>query len=547
MRLPARLVLISAFLLCGVGFCQPAKAQTKPDKKAEATVSGKVTVKGKPAPGIVVGMRSSQPAQFDPTFKTTTDRDGNYRIVDLPAGSYDVVPVAPALVISEVNNSRGQAVIVSDGEHVEGIDFELVRGGVITGKVTDADGQPLIEEHINLVPVDQRNQRGPVYPTSVNFQTDDRGIYRIFGIRPGRYKVSIGEGDNNFYGRFGRIRPTFRTIFYPDATDPAKATVIEVDEGAEVTRIDITAGPPVAGFAVNGRVVDESGKPVPNVSIGLSRITVDGNNSSSTGGGTGARTDSQGEFRIEKLPPGKYSISISPPPDSDIYADEIGFDVVDQDVTELIIRSSPGASLSGVVVLEGPRDNRVLGALIQSFISAYTRNETTIMSGRADRLKQDGSFRIGGLHAGTANFSLDATRNVKGLTISRIERDGVVQPNGIQVQDAEQVTGIRVVVTYSNGSIRGVIKVENGTLPSGASLMVQLTKPGYPQGNIRPSMADSRGHFLIEGLPAGDYELMVYAPEWRGTPPTVKQIVTVADGAATEVIVTVDLAPAVKP
>lgn len=550
MRLPAPLAIIPALLLCCAGFCQRANSQTKPAKKnPEATVSGKVTFKGKPAPGVVVGLRSSQPAQFAPTYKATTDQDGNYRVSDVPAGSYEVAPVAPSFVISDVNNSTGQTVVITEAEHVEGIDFELVRGGVITGKITDADGHPIIEERVNLLPVDQRNQRGPVYPTSVNFQTDDRGIYRMFGIRPGRYRVSIGEGNDNFYGRFGSVRPAYRTTFYPDATDPAKATVIEIEEGTEATKIDITLGEIVQGFSVNGRVVDESGKPVANVSIGLSRIIVDGNNSSSSGGGTGARTDRQGEFRIEKLPPGKYSVSIYPPTDSDLRAEPVTFDVLDQDVTGLLIKSSIGASLSGVVVLEGVRDNSVLAALAQSHVSAYVREGQNITSGRADRLKPDGSFRVGGLRAGTANFSLDAMRNVKGLTISRIERDGVIQPNGIQIQDAEHVTGIRIIVAYSNGSIRGVIKLENGTLPSSGRLMIQLTKPEDRLANVRPSMADSRGHFLIEGLAAGNYELMViaYAPEWRGRPPTVKQIVTVADGAVTEVIVTIDLTPTPNP
>ena len=550
MRLPAPFAIVSAVLLCCVAFCQHANSQTKPAKNSpDATVSGKVTIKGKPAPGVVVGLRSSQPAQFAPTFKATTDQDGNYRVSDVPAGSYEVAPVAPAFVISDVNNSRGQTVVITEGENVEGIDFELVRGGVITGKVTDADGRPLVEEHINLVPLDQRNQRGPV--VSLNFQTDDRGIYRMFGIRPGHYKVSIGEGDDNFYGRFGRTRPAFRTTFYPDATDPAKATVIEIEEGTEATRIDITLGQTEQGFSVNGRIVDgESGKPVANVSIGLSKIVVDGNNSSSSGGGTGARSDSQGEFRLEKLPPGKYSISIYPPAESDLRADPVTFDVLDQDVTGLLIKSSMGASLSGVVVLEGVKDNSVAAALAQAFVAAYVRGEGPgITSGRSVRMKPDGSFRIGGLLAGTANFSLDTMGNVKGLTISRIERDGVVQPNGIQIQNAEQVTGIRIIVAYSNGSIRGVVKLENGTLPSGGRLMIRLTKPGDPLANVRPSITDSRGHFLIEGLAAGNYELMViaYAPEWRGRPPTVKQIVTVADGAATEVTVTLDLTPAPNP
>jgi 5-hydroxyisourate hydrolase-like protein (transthyretin family) len=547
MRLPAPLAIISALLLCYFGSCPSANSQTTPAKKdTDATVSGKVTIKGKPAPGVVVGMRLSQPGQFDSTFKATTDQEGNYRVTSVPAGSYEVAPVAPAFVIADLNNLRGQTVIITESEIVEGIDFELVRGGVITGKVTEADGSPVVGEHINLLPVDQRNQRGS-YPLPLNFQTDDRGIYRMFGVRPGHYKVSIGQGDNNFTGRG---RPAYATTFYPDATDSAKATVIEIDEGTEATKIDITLSPTPPGFSASGRVVDESGKPVANVSIGLSRIIIDGNNSSSYGGGTGARSDSQREFRLEKLTPGKYSISIEPPEESDLRAEPVTFDVVDSDVTGLVIKASRGASFSGVVVIEGAKDNSVMAALAQSYISAYIRNEN-FSSSQSARVKPDGSFRIGGLKEGIANFSLYAPGAAKRLIISRTERDGVVQSNGIQIQNAEQIAGIRVIVAYHNGSIRGVVKLENGTLPPGGRLIIQLaTTTGDSLPTVaEPAAVDSRGHFLIEGLATGNYELtiMAYAPGGRQKPPSAKQAVSVTDGAATDVIVTIDLTPTPNP
>ena len=45
-------------------------------------------------------------------------------------------------------------IVVAAGESVDGIDFALVGGGVITGRVTDSDGRPLIEERLNLIPAD---------------------------------------------------------------------------------------------------------------------------------------------------------------------------------------------------------------------------------------------------------------------------------------------------------------------------------------------------------------------------------------------------------
>src|SRR5687767_14599236 len=227
MRLPVP-AIISALLLCCACFCPRANAQTtKTD--AKATIAGKITLKGKPAPGVVVGLRLSEPGQFDPTFKATTDQDGKYRIAEVPQGRYVITPVAPALLIANADNSHGQSVIVNEGENIEGIDFDLIRGGVITGKITDTEGQPIVEESVNLLPAD--------YPRSGSslrgFQTDDRGIYRIFGIRPGSYKVSVGQ--ESVYRGAGRGRRTLPIIFFPDAREAAKATVIEVGEGTVAT------------------------------------------------------------------------------------------------------------------------------------------------------------------------------------------------------------------------------------------------------------------------------------------------------------------------
>ena len=121
----------------------------------------------------------------------------------------------------------------------------------------------------------------------------------------------------------------------------------------------------------------------------------------------------------------------------------------------------------------------------------------------------------------------------------------MVQTNGVQVQSGEHLSGLRIVAAYSSGSIRGVIKVENGVLPPGAHLVVGLSKVG--DANSRPSgggtAADARGNFLIEGSAAGTYELTAFVYVRNQRPRTTKQLVTVTDGSATNVMVTIDLTP----
>lgn len=204
-----------ALALGCTGISLRAQSQAKTARKG--SVAGKVTIKGKAAPGIAVGLRVSQPAgPFEPTFKAKTDQEGNYRVTDVPAGTYQVAPVAPGYVVSDVNNIRVQTVALTEGESVEGIDFALIRGGVITGKVTDAEGRPVIEQGVSLLQADPPpNQRGPVYQVYpvASFQTDDRGIYRMFGLAAGRYKVAAGSSQDTFFMSGATGRPSYKQTF----------------------------------------------------------------------------------------------------------------------------------------------------------------------------------------------------------------------------------------------------------------------------------------------------------------------------------------------
>jgi hypothetical protein len=561
MRLPALRLIFPAILFCSACLVSPANAQTKSNKKEPvATVSGKVTIKGKPAPGIVVGMRLTRPEQFSPTFKGVTDQDGTYHIADVVAGSYQVAPVAPAFVISDVDNSSGLMVTITQNENVEDVNFDLVRGGVITGRITDSEGRPLIEEQVNLLAADQSN-RGPGNYISNSFRTDDRGIYRMFGIRPGRYKVGVGSGEGDFYRGNSRGRAMVATTFYPDTPDATKATVIEIAEGTEANKIDIVASRPVEGFSASGRIVNaETGKGVPGLAIGLSRIvTIDSRNTSSYGVHTDVSSDAQGEFHLKDLRPGDYEVQVYLPQESDLRYEDPGgrvkFQIVNQDVTGLIVQLSAGASVSGTVVLEGGKVGEMPGGLSQAWISVNTRSDSQgPMSGRSGQLKPDGSFRLGGLLPGIVTFSAVTRNGATGvpLTVSRIERDGVVvQPNGITIQSTgDHITGLRLVVGSHVGSVRGIVKFENGPLPPGGRLVVQLLRSGGdPSMEVRGAEVDSRGHFSAQGLAAGDYELrvFVYIPGSTQRPPMTKQIVTVTEGAATDVTVTLNLAPTPKP
>ena len=137
----SRLVVAAVILICTAAVS--SLSQTTPDKTATASISGKVKIKDKVVAGITVfaWRQNSGGGGKLKYYRTTTDQNGKYRITNVSAGTYTIRPIAPAFALEDYVTNN--AVVVSEGESVEDINFSMVPGGVITGKITDADGKPL--------------------------------------------------------------------------------------------------------------------------------------------------------------------------------------------------------------------------------------------------------------------------------------------------------------------------------------------------------------------------------------------------------------------
>jgi len=537
----SRLVVVAAVLLI-FSAAVSSLSQTPPEKGATGSISGKVKIKDKAVAGIIVYAeeQNSRGYRQRSNYRGTTDQNGNYRITNVRAGTYSIRPVGSPYALEDyVTNNE---VIVSEGENVEDINFSMVPGGVITGKISDADGKPLIQEYVNIVLVD------PAPFVSMRYdgilQTDDRGIYRAFGLPPGKYKVLVGRNES-LPGEGGSFH---RQTFYPSVTDGAKATVIEVTEGGETTNIDIVVGRPITTFKVSGRVLDaETGKPLVHIRYGVYQGH-DGGGSSRVGQDY---TNANGEFRLDNVLPGKYVLFIVPE-DSGVRGDSISFEVVDRDVIDLAIKAGKAATVAGVVAFESGEESKPGFKFNEVIISGWVdSSEQRFSGGFSKPVQPDGSFRIGDLRKGRVRFSLASPkRNDKGIQVVRVERDGVVQPGGLILKDGEQVTGLRLVVKFLTGAIHGQIKVEGDELP-GTRMTVWInylddTRQGesYSMGNSSPQL-DSRKRFTVEGLAAGTYEVnvAVFDPSRQDTNRIVQQQVTVVDNVASDVTITIKAKP----
>jgi protocatechuate 3,4-dioxygenase beta subunit len=447
--------------------------------------------------------------------------------------------------------------MVEVGEATEGVDFALTEGGVITGRVTDTEGRPVVEEAVSL---NKTTEQGHTFqfipPNSESLITDDRGMYRVYGVPAGRYLVSVGT---RYGSTRGNRREYYKETFHPGVTDRAKAVSVEVKEGAETTGVDIIMGRLQKTYAITGRVVNSENRPLPGIELGVVAHSEDGNSRTNTRGGE--RSDDKGAFRIEGALPGHYLIYPLNDPSSNSFGEPISFDVKNEDVSDLDIKMSRGTTINGVVVVEGVNDQGLRDKLSQLGVSAHVslQDPSTALRDRpsdwfaSSQISGDGSFRVAGLPPGKALIYLrwNSPSASNEFTILRVERNGQDITNGMVIGQGEQLTGVRVVIGVGSGAIRGQVKIEGGQL-EGVRLTLYLRRAGGANFH-RQTELDTNGRFAIEKLVEGDYEVLIgpmgvtvtgdAGVKTMSRMPEVKQTVSVNPGAVSEVTLVLSLKP----
>ncbi|MBO0800512.1 MAG: carboxypeptidase regulatory-like domain-containing protein, partial [Blastocatellia bacterium] len=275
-----------------------------------------------------------------------TDEKGNFRFTSLAPRLYRVavyetkgfaVQPPPAAEKQELHYYR-----IGDN-----VTITLIRGGVITGRVTTADGEPITGVYVGATMVrdaDGFKTRG-LY-SSRSRRTDDRGIYRLYGLAPGTYIVSAGSQGYT-------VAENIVTTYYPSSTRDT-ATDVTVANGGEATGIDIRLLDELGhtGHTISGTVI---GGGEPSAPYMLASVTL---KNTVTGipvmGISVLPGEGDNGFALTGVGDGEYEISagrgsnngdfLSSPPRR--------VTVKGADVTGVELRLAPMASISGRVVLE---------------------------------------------------------------------------------------------------------------------------------------------------------------------------------------------------
>jgi len=558
-RIPAITVLTLLFAL-------QLSAQTP--KATSATIAGVVTLRGQPMRGVTITVQSQNPMEANlPLPRAQSDADGRFRIPGIAAGQYIISALAPALVTEgeqansfsiqnsgQSNRFPGVKISLAEGETIENLELKLMRGGVITGQITDSHNDPVTETNVQLRRLNDRDIYVP-FSLPMNSKmalTDDRGVYRIFGLPAGKYKVSVGVPVRE--GAFALVttRSYFPETFYPSVAEEAQAKIIELEEGQEVTDVSIQAADAKRAYELSGHVLEaDTGKPVVGVNVAFGAFNQTGRLVGSAF--TRSRTEANGAFQILGARPGKLAVyienTISP---SEFYSELTPVEVVDNDVSGIEVRAQRGVSISGTVIIEGTKDPAVLAKRSQMTlgISSDVTPPNLVAGSRSTRVGVDGSFRFSGLPPGKSRFN--GFPILPKLSLLRVEQNGAPLKNlAIETRSGEQINNLRIVFGYGDGTLRGQVKVVGGILPENFKLLVRVTRTGALAAGP-PLSPDANGQFLLRDLVPGEYEIRVYSNITGQIPQelarvifpilaNIKQFVTVRNGEQAQTTITIDL------
>ncbi len=388
-------------------------------------------------------------------------------------------------------------------------------------------------------------------------RTDDRGLFRVAGLPPGEYIVSVseqaqhgvksGEGpgsrDPTMSVLEGLAGQQFLTTFYPSATTVKEAAVVKADAGLERNDIDITI-PDRPLHTVGGTVHAKTDKrPVKNAKIIIVRRDEDAGGAGepnadeySPGGvalSNTTTTDNEGRWQFTDIPEGPYALVVKPAEEYESVASEEpevsstlssgntnasggvgvgmaytrtrrknGFaparrdlQVISSDLTDVNVELNEGARVAGVVTFESGAKRESYGTVI--LVRVPDGSEASASDESRSTYASGGRFEVGGLPAGKYYLQFNAYGEEGKLYVKSVTwngRDFTREP--LELGDGMTAENVRIVVS-NNGAA------------SGAG--VYLVTADAPERQLLMCTTDAEGNCEIYA-PPGDYRVVVLPP-----------------------------------
>lgn len=570
---------------------QPARDAARPAAVGTASVSGIVLLDAAERKPIRRARVTLNNAELQVRRTIVTEDDGTFVFRALPAGRYLLAASKDGYVTVNHGASRptrpGTPIVVGNGENPR-VTLRLPRGAVITGTVLDVDGSPAPAIGVRVMRYAFVSGERQLVPAGNAATTDDRGVYRVYGLPAGDYCVAasprntqygsgeiqlmtaadlrraldeLREGASAVQARPGMAGPAstqstsetarvygYATVYYPGTTIATESPTVTVRPGEERSGIDIQVQlSPMA--RVSGTLTMPDGSPPPAAMVNLMPAgTV--LTPALTDSIRFSRTIADGKFSFAGIPPGRYSImsrgSTSAPASTPDPAAASGsapplwgmaeLNVEGADISDVTITLQMGLTLAGQITFDGtsapPSDLTRLRVNLQP---VQASGEMTLVVPPAP-VSAQGQFNVTGVTPGRYRLTASipgASPDAPGwwLTSSVVSGRETLD---VPIDLRESSSG--AVITFSDKSteIAGAARdVAGAPTPACFVIAAALDRAYWTVQSRRVAAVrpNSEGQFSVKNLPPGDYFVAAVADVEQGEwfdPRFLEQLLSVA-------------------
>ena len=471
------------------------------------TITGRVVNEsGQPLPNAEIWARANGPQGGSLT--TMTDHEGKFKLTGLQRVSYTIVASMPSYMpTGDRGRDNSQSAKYAVGDSVT---LTLVKGGVITGKVTTAEGEPVVAIGVRVELLRDGDGRR-LAPGSVvrEVPTDDRGIYRIYGLPAGTFIV--GVGGTNDYSRTGINAFDSNVPTYAPSSTRDNAAEISLRPGEELTGVDIRyRGEP--GRAISGTATGPSREDTEFI-VTLTHLGDGGSQRNETI----YQEPRAREFIFPGLPDGDYYVTAQANSRNDDMAvsDSKLIQIRGADVTGVELATQPLASISGRVVLEETKapecTDKKRPVFAETSVAAWHKEQEpgkdrarfVWSMGQPVRADAQGNVTLRALAAGEYRFVTQFSAKEWYLrSISFAASDAMKK--WTRVKPGDRLSGLTVTLAEGAASLSGeIVAGEGETVPE--KLVVYLAP-------VEREKADDVLRFYAALVSKGKVELTNVAP-----------------------------------
>ena len=442
-----------------------------------------------------------------------TDPSGRFRFPSLLPGQYTLVVRKNGFHGFRGPNSRTWQeflnVTLAPGQSIADLALAMQPGSVVTGKVSDEDGEPMAYVQVSALKWVYANHQRQLRPIGMA-TTDDQGNYRMFGLEPGRYLIRASVSAE---GASSKLH--YATAYFPETNSPSEASPIAVRPGDQV-QADFRMMR-VPAVKVSGRV--NGGTAGAQVQVYLRNLR---DEAASLVRASGATVDKNGSFILEGVLPGDYMVTAlefrGDGSDNPLHGEApVHIEGADVSNISLTLDESGKASLQGKLRIDGanithPRLDTLRIGLLPADDS--TGGREFIGNGGYAAIGGDGTIRLDKISPGKYVISLTAEGSgwedfyTKSVQVG--SRD--VTDSAVNFNANRGVVPIAVTVGIDGAYVEGTVTDDDGKPVAGATVI------GVPEPALRSQFdlfqraeSDQNGHFRLRGIKPGAYSFFAWA------------------------------------